>query len=198
MTATNLKLIIASIVALIFFGAGFFIAKIYYGGKVVTNTIVKTDTFINYVPVEHDVVSEPITSIIRLKDTLIKPIYNYVHDTIIKKDTGTFTSSDTINYNTIFVANSYVGNCNGIIQHYSKFFGEIAEKTVVKTVTNTIIKKPNLFALYGGIEVANINVANYKNIAPMVGIMLKDKYLLGASYNTFNQQTNANLLIKLK
>jgi len=200
MTATNIKLIIATIGALICFGIGFFIAKSYYGRKVVTNTVVKTDTFISYVPVEHDVKSEPINKIIRLNNPTIitKEINRYIHDTLTQKDTATFTASDTITYNGLFVAINDVGNCGGIIQRNSKFLGKIEQKTIEKTITNTVVKKPNLFALYAGIEVANINVANYKNFAPAVSLMIKDKYNLGASYNTFNQQTNANFLIKIK
>jgi hypothetical protein len=122
------------------------------------------------------------------KDTCKEPLQRAI----------TFTSKDTLRFDSLYVAISDTGNCDGIITRQSTFGGKIKEKTITNTITKVVQNPTPLFQLNAGVQSSFSNHWKVQDIGPALQLQLKQKFTVGYSYMINSQLHNISLLTKIK
>lgn len=121
------------------------------------------------------------------------------NDTLIRENvTASFISIDTLRFDSLFVAITDTGNCNGIQIRHSVFGGKIKAQTIINTITKVAQKPTPLFQLNGGIQSSFIGKWKSVDVGPALQLQLKQKYSIGYSYMIGSSTHNISLLTKLK
>jgi len=195
MTNTTINIILG-LVMIFLFGIGFWIGRSSVKYPEIINTQIQTDTLI-----VHDTINkEHIVTISKPHNVIINKYKTndiYRTDTLYK-DYPIFLSVDTLRYNNIYVSLSDTGSCDGIYSRHYMFGGDLEQKIITNTITNTITRKVPLFSLYGGISSIFDKSCKYQDIGPTLQLSIKNRYNLGYGYMIKSQDNILHLNIKLK
>lgn len=204
------------------FTAGILVGRWSKQCAVVTAETTMSDTTDTYVPITGGAGS-PITVITYPQNKLIAPKTTKIASNtkkvaknaiVVNRDTcfefidtcieflntkePIFTATDTLCFDSLFVAITDTGNCNGIISRHSFFGGKIKEKTITNTITKVVTKPLSLFQLNGGIQSSFNTQWQVQDIGPALQLQLKQKHAVGYSYMISTGTHNISLLTKLK
>jgi hypothetical protein len=192
------------------FTAGYFVGRWSKQCPAIINETKSSDTTTNYVPISGGggspltVITYPKNATIpnnnqieNKRELCLKPSTKLIHDTIFK-EYPTFASVDTLRNDSLFVAITDTGNCNGIITRHSVFGGKIKEKTINNTITKVIEKPIPIFQLNGGVQSSFSNQWQVREIGPILQVQLKQKFTVGYTYFVNSQTHNISLLTKIK
>jgi len=176
---------------LVTFISGIFIGRSYKKNTI--QTITKIDTIINYVTIKDSIIIHT-----KPTNTILYKTINKVNN-VTKIDTSIgFTSTDTLRFDSLFVAITDTGNCNGIINRQSVFGGKIITKEISKTITKEIEKPTPLFQINAGVQSSFIGKWENVDLGPAIQVQLKQKYSVGYSYLIGSSTHNISLLTKIK
>jgi hypothetical protein len=188
---------LAVLMALVFTG-GYFTGRHFKQCPEVVKEIFTTDTVEKYVgssPLYLE--SKPHNVII--DHNMVKNIHDTInsHDTLYK-EYPTFSSIDTLRNDSLFVAITDTGNCNGILTRHSVFGGKIKEKTITNTIIKVVQKPTPLFQLNAGVQCSFSNQWKVQDIGPVIQLSLKQKFSVGYSYMVGTSSHNILLTTKIK
>ncbi len=179
----------------------------------VLSSTTKSDTIDTYVPITGGVGS-PLTVITYPSNTKIEPPTNpsqptnsiiaqpshnnQVLDTPIYSTPPSFTSTDTLRWDSLFVAIIDTGNCEGIISRHSTFGGKLKERTITNTITNVVEPKIPFFQLNGGVQTSFQKDFKNLDLGLALQLQMKRKVSIGYSYMFNTRTNNISLLTKIK
>jgi hypothetical protein len=196
---------LAILLCIIFF-TGFWAGRTTKHCAEIVQEILTTDTLIQYVS------SSPLTITSKPKVTVMeKPIMELITkyvDTginviLIKRDTinisnGQWSAIDTLQNDSLFVAITDTGDCNGILTRHSVFGGKIKERTINNTILKVVQKPTPLFSLYAGIAVNGTIPFALKDMGPIATLGIKDAQLISLGYGLQQKQFTFHFQTKFK
>lgn len=162
------------------------------------NVVVTHDTFYSSYPVYIEAESTPKNEPTLKKE--VKYIAVVDKDTVfIEKEYPTFISTDTISpVKGFHIAILDNGNCYGIINRKTTTFGELPERIITKTVTNTIEKQAPLLSLYAGAQGSFSTKWKAIDVGPSITLSIKNKHSIGYGYQLNTGTHSLNLQTKIK
>jgi hypothetical protein len=168
--------------------------------------------------------SDTETTIVPRRDTLWRtvqqrrdvPFTVWGHDTVYLRHTERIAGRDTF-WLTSYAARTDTAAYADTLRQSNEFKAEIFDTlcgnriigrsvrwanltpTEVKTVTNTVLKKPALVKVFIGSDgYAGRTGGRYDfDIAPAASVLISDKYMVDLGYSIFDQQVSAGLKVKL-
>lgn len=192
--------IVIILVAFGLFIAGYFIGY-NYGVKKQKTLLVQTevhDTSYSSYPIEVEkLVSVPKNVIIN-KDVVRFVKYDSISCDTFYNQIPLFASTDTLRFDSLFVAISDTGNCYGVINRHSVFGGFQKERIITNTITNTITKPISLFQLNAGVGTTLSSDYKFVDVSPMLQLIFKQKAIIGYGYRLNERSHNIQLTTKLK
>lgn len=200
--------ILLSVFLFILFGVGFFLGR-YSKNCPKVKHIFTSDTTYNYTPITGGVGS-PLTintkpqNVKILKEVEYKPVNRIIYkiDTFIAKGEDLpvlgFESTDTLRFDSLFIAIKDKGDCNGILERKSSIFGKVKERIITNNNTEIIELKPPLFQLNAGVQAQFNKEFLIKDIAPSLQVEFKQKYSITYGYLLSSKNHNFTLLTKIK
>ena len=198
----NRGIFIALIIAglLLLFGAGYWTGRVTKKCPEIVqfhqriDTVIECDTFHHYVlskPVNHELI----------KYLPGESSVTFVHDTFMKEIQAlpeTFTATDTIRHDGIYVAISDEGNCTGITSRESYWGGTNRVEYITKTVTNTISNPPQVLSFIAGASGNFGRKFNPVEISPVIGLTLLEKHTLTYGYGIAHGGHTFTITTKIK
>lgn len=192
--------IILGIVMFLLLGISFWIGRISVKCPEIIKTQIKTDTLILHDTINKErivSISKPYNVIIN-KDVIKYKTNDIYHTDTLYRDYPTFLSIDTLRYKNIYVSINDTGSCDGIYSRHYIFGGDIENKVITKTITNTITRNIPLISLYGGFSSIFDKSWKYKDVGPYLQLSIKERYNIGYNYMLNSQDNILHLTIKLK
>lgn len=161
---------------------------------VIVSTVTELDTVYYPLPIQKVIETKPINVpyLVKGETSIVE-----IHDTTFL-DYPTFTSTDTLRHDSLYIAISDIGNCYGIIERKSQFGGHLTGRTVIQTITNNIVIPPPFISLSVGASASFSGKWNAFDVGPAVSLSFRQKHQIGYSYGLNTSTHNVYLQTKIK
>lgn len=155
----------------------------------IVKTKIEIDTV--YQEIEKQVMKTiPINTTIVKRETINDTTYVVKY----KENQSTFTSVDTLRFDSLGVAVLDSGNCSGVLNRTATLFGK--RQVIERTITNTISTPVPVFSLYGGVN-NQIKNGSIKEVTPNALLMYEGKVGIEYGFGVMDKTHNVGVKFKI-